>query len=158
MAWFSSFPKDLNKYLHWKWMCCWSTTPPLAGFVEPPVSAGHFITNRSLLSSRTCILILLCSSMGLVALHLHLPFSYYWSLCHQRINVRSWFWFLWWGQIEIKLLQSIDLHQKPASFHQKERRTSKVLTVRFAKCLMRNSECIFSKRSWKMFSKKPKTF
>lgn len=153
MAWFSCFPKDLNKYLHWKWVCCWSTTPPLAGFIEPSNSPGHFMTNRSFLSSRTCILILLRSSLKLVPLHVH-----YWSLCHQRINIRCWFWPLWWGQIEINLLQSMDLHKNPSSFHQKERRTHKILTVRFAKCLMRNSECISSKRSWKMFSKKLKTF
>lgn len=45
---------------------------------------------------------------------------------------------------------------KTASFHQKESKACKVLTVSFAKCLMGNAECISSKKSWKMFSKKIK--
>lgn len=114
IAQFSCFPKELSKslheQLHWKWVCCWSTTPPLAGFSEP-ISAGHFSTNRRLLRNRDGTLILLCSSLRLVPFHLHLPFSQHWRFCHQWINVRSWFWRLWWGQMETKPLQSMELHQ-----------------------------------------------
>lgn len=46
--------------------------------------------------------------------------------------------------------------QKTTSYHQKERRSHKVLTVSFAKCIMGNSEYISSKKSWKVFSKKRK--
>ena len=116
IAQFSCFPEELDKclheQLHWKWVCCWSTTPPLGGFSEQLISAGKFITNRRLCSDRAGALILLCFSRRLVPFCLHLPFSQQWPLCHQLIYVRSWFWPLWWGQMEIKPLQSIELHQK----------------------------------------------